>query len=1406
MSRKATIDVNINGEQAKARLAEIKEDLKQIKILRDKAAAEGDVKGYNQLNGEMKKLTSEAGKLERKTTDVNNVLKNLSSASIRELQAAFNAAKKEMDMMKRSDPGFADKQKQVSMLRAELDKATGKAKEHQTTMGSLANGFNKYFGMAAALVATFTGVVFGFKKAIEEFNEFEKKVDNLSALTGLAGDELQYLTDEAKRLSTATIEGNVRITQSADAIVDAYTKVGSARPELLKNKEALNAVTQEAIILASASNSELQPAVEALTGMLNQFNAPASDSRRIINALAAGSKEGAGEIPYLTEAIEKSGTVAADAKISYESLIGIIETLAPRMKQPEMAGRSLRNIILKLQQGADETNPAIVGFSKSMENLAAKNMSATEMMNLFGVENITAAKILINNRAEMDRYTAAVTGSNVAIEQAAINTDNNSTKLEQAKNRAMLMRMELGEKLAPALTFSTNSFSYLVKGILAAIAIFKEHSGVIITTTVTIITYTAAVKLSSLWTLRATEGTILNTIVTKANTIAKGAAIMATQLWAAAQMLLAGNIAGATQAMRVFNSVLKANLFGAIAAGIMAVGTAMYFMIKKSSELTTYQKSLKTIQDKVTEQYATQAGKLDHLKAMVENNNVALVNRKKAMDELNKIVPGYNGSIDEEGRLIRGNTQALEDYLVAFEKQIQFKAASDELEELFRKKRLQDKAVDNAAAEFELTKKRSYHPDVVSGGDAGIAGQVAMYQSEISMENELNKKKRERLDTENAILQIKKEIEKSSIIAESESSLVGSNGEEDDLTKTQDAYEKLSESISLTEKQIKTLKAEGKEVPATIINDFNALVKKKKEIDDSLDKTAGKTQNEKLKKLLAQGLEIRKKLIESQINLEQEGYYKSFTQLKLAYETERDQIKNELQVNKTLTTSQKEDLNTTLLNIDMKYLKDKKKLLDADILKSMQHEKQLMQIQSESLSEGSAALFELKQKQLKNDQEIEIASLTGSEEFKQKMKLAIQAKYDRLQKNLQISQDSKTLDKRLMEETSILYSAKSRDLLILKKSYQDGKISRKEYNRKLKDLENTYALESLKIAIGLAQRKLEIANQSGEDILQAQQALDAIRLKYEQDEQQSAQNTGKGTGTDSSGSSSGNEWEDWSAADKMNLAIDSAKQIADAEFEIKREQNQRELNEKLNTLDKQRVAELSVKGLTEKQKDDINKKYNAKEKAIQKASWAKQHKADISQAWVNLALMVGKAAINVWPIPAIPMMAAAALEGGLQIGMVSNQKNPYKSGGFTERDLSDDTESGVTHANEFVANADATRNPTVRRILNIIDYAQKNKTIRSINLPALVASSTRAFKDGGYNSTDTGAPVASHATAEGFGSQNEMGVIMNRMAGTIDRLENRLNSIEQNGISGKWVLHDFNRIKDKENQAISDTM
>ena len=157
--------------------------------------------------------------------------------------------------------------------------------------------------------------------------------------------------------------------------MDAFTKVGSARPELLQDKDALVAVTKEAIILSNAAKIELQPAIEGLTMVMNQYNVSADQARLIINVLGAGSKEGAGEIPYLTVGFEKAGTTASLAGLSIETLAATLETLAPRFSQPEIAGRGLRGMLLRLQIGADDTNPAIVGMTTAIENLGKKMLT-----------------------------------------------------------------------------------------------------------------------------------------------------------------------------------------------------------------------------------------------------------------------------------------------------------------------------------------------------------------------------------------------------------------------------------------------------------------------------------------------------------------------------------------------------------------------------------------------------------------------------------------------------------------------------------------------------------------------------------------------------------------------------------------------------------------------------------------------------------------------------------------------------------------------------------------------------------------------------------------------------------------------------------------------------------------------
>ena len=558
-NEQANVKVTLNGEEAQRELDQLNERIKKLIELKKKAEAEGDVKGWKKINTELSKAEREAKKLEKQFYDVEKVLKNMNGASLKELREAQRSLTSQTEKLNRETKEFVEKSKQLKLINAEISKINGQYRAQTGFISRASDGFNKYFGMATAAIASLTGIAFGFKKASQASNDFEERVDNLSSLTGLAGEELQWLEQRSKELSTSVLADGVKVKQGAQEIIDAFTKTGSARPELLKNKEALSEVTEEAIILSNASKDELQPSIEALTMVLNQYNEKASESRRIINALAAGSKEGAGEIPYLTTGFEKAGTVAADADISIETLVATLETLAPRITQAEIAGRSLKGVILDMQTSTDDINPSIVGWTTALENLNKKHLTTTQLTKMFGTENITTAKILLNNIGELKKYETAVTGTNVAIEQATINTGNNNAKLAQARNHLQNVTIELGKKLSPAMLVSTNGFVYFVKAATAGLDILSKYGRTIITSSAAVVGYTLAMKY-------ANAETMLQIATSKAGlAIEKG--------YIAVKQLLTGQITLATFAQRGWNAAMKANPIGLI-IGIIAGGIA----------------------------------------------------------------------------------------------------------------------------------------------------------------------------------------------------------------------------------------------------------------------------------------------------------------------------------------------------------------------------------------------------------------------------------------------------------------------------------------------------------------------------------------------------------------------------------------------------------------------------------------------------------------------------------------------------------------------------------------------------------------------------------------------------------------------------------------------------------------
>lgn len=539
------------------------------------------------------------------------------------------------------------------------------------SLKKVANGFNNYFGLITAFVASFTGVILGFRKAADAANQFEERLDNLSALTGLTGKELEWLGQNAKDSSVKITENGVRIKQAATDIVDAYTKVGSKRPELLKNKEALAAVTEDAILLSEAAKTKLEPAVNALTTSLNQFNDPASQSRRHINAIAAGSKVGAADVPYLTVAMEKMGTTFALMGGKVEGAVGIIEAIAPKFAKAELAGNSLDKLMLKMKAKGIGYKDGVFDMNRALEELAARYKKGELASSIFGDEHAKMAEVLVSNRADIIKYTKAVTGSNIAIEQATINTDNNSAKLAQAKNKLSLLTIEIGEKFSPAIVMSTNAFTYFLKALIGSVAWFKTWKGVIIPTVIAIVSYATAIKLATIWQNRNNVASLAGIAVQKIKLLLTEANFAATNLWAAAQMLLTGNIKGATQAMRVFNATIKLNPIGALVAIILAAGAALYYYIKQTNNLSSQTKKLsedfKALQ-KINEEFKKEDETLNKLiatydklkkkKSLTKDEQLKLNN---AIRKIEKIIPGIITDFDDYGNAISINKGKIEE-------------------------------------------------------------------------------------------------------------------------------------------------------------------------------------------------------------------------------------------------------------------------------------------------------------------------------------------------------------------------------------------------------------------------------------------------------------------------------------------------------------------------------------------------------------------------------------------------------------------------------------------------------------------------------------------------------------------------------------------------------------------------
>ena len=633
--------------------------------------------------------------------------------------------------------------------RQEIKGITTETKKATVSIGSMVDWFNRFGGVILSVIGFLTGFTLALRAIRDERNKLEESQAGLKALTGLDDDSIAWLTGQAKTLSTTMTKEGLRVRQSAAEILDAFMLVGSAKPELLGDKEALKAVTEEAMRLqAAAKDITLNEAVDSLTLSLNQYGAAADQAGRFTNVLAAGSQAGSANIASQAKAIRNAGTAAASANVPIEQTVALIETLAYRGIKDEVAGTGLKKFFLVLQTGADETNPKIVGLDKALENLKNKNMDAGAIKKMFGEEGYNTASVILQNTEMVKDFTAAVTGTNVAYEQAAINSDTAQAKLEQARNKMKLAAIDLGEKLNPALTVSTNMLTNVLKYLPGLIDWCKKWGGTVLWLSTILLVYATRLKIItawySIWNSLTKIATVLNlayaasmntlsgyTVTSfgnlrKLSMLMQGHSVLlkslrtATYLYAAAVQVLHGRVDLAAKSLKAAWTIMSSNPIGLLVTLVLAAATASYKLTQRTKAYYDLNKVNEKITEKSNDEYARQSSLIEQLTTKIHNNNLSNFERKKAIVQLQAIIPDYNAEIDKEGKIINENTEALDRYNAVLATNIELKEAADELDKhrinlmrLQKSPALRDQSPVGSMAREDVRNKISQEEEIV---------------------------------------------------------------------------------------------------------------------------------------------------------------------------------------------------------------------------------------------------------------------------------------------------------------------------------------------------------------------------------------------------------------------------------------------------------------------------------------------------------------------------------------------------------------------------------------------------------------------------------------------------------------------------------------------------------------------
>lgn len=1385
---------NANLLKIKARLAEIGDKQKLVNTIVD------------QYNSELDNAGLAMRKVATNTELVNRTMKSLDKASIRDIEYSLRIVNNELKDMERGTEEFRQMTKKAKELKTQLESVRAEGAAQESWINRLADKFNRMQTLVFSLIASLTGLTITMRKSTQDFLDMDSAMANVTKYTGQTMEEVKEMNRSFQKMDTRTSReelnglaaaaGRLGITSEAAIkdFVDGSDKIRVALGDDL-GENAVDQIGKLAQMFGEDKTRGLRGAMLA-TGSA-------------VNELAQNSSASAA---YMVDFTAQLSGVAIQAGITQSEMLGLASALDQNQQEAATSATVFSQLITKMFQEParfakiaglevkefsrimkEDANTGLIKFLESMRSKGGFDAMAPLFQEMkldgtraVGVLSSVASHLDQVRQAQALAFQAYEDGTSV-INEFNVQNNTEQAQLDKAKKKFHELSVELGERLLPLMRYVVTTSTLLVKAIYNLTTFIIKYRAEIAYLIVSVTLLTAVYKASTIasyaWYVK--EYTLM--LLHKSHNILIKARIALIGTLRVAVALLTGNITKAAAALKVMRAASLTNPYTALLAVVLSLGYGIYKLysyIKSSSEeakrnaeavkrMKDSYNDIKQVQQEAASAHSAEITQIQTLRRVLENANNGIRERRKALVQLQGIVPQYHATLTTEGKLINNNTSALDNYVNNLKKAALAQAALNKMaglnSSLMETSLLKGQREGNQS--FVLKKLASYGFDprtqeygsYISGGGFVRDKQSGTFLRHITDEQ---------LDGINRWMKAYnynlKKIQEYTNAAEA------INNKIDDI---QDYATKQGADFTQT-----STPAQSVGGSSNTSNSFHDNSEKK----ENENKERERKFKEEMKKYET---DMKTSLldVDAQYTSGQIRYTEYIKQRLEALQTGYDNQLELLKKYGKTETSEYDNLLAKKKEADAQYLKDKAKIDEQDLqrtkvlaeakIKAMYYDpNNAIYMDEDAMNEAlfqNDVQFLLKKKNLYKESAEEYRQLEeeiDDMEFKHKLEqeTSFQQKVLKMKEEYLNMGSSRKKDIELKALDEIYWKA-----LISEEEYQQMKLAiMLKYSEKYKTQEQKdkeFANMGLSLAKDMAGID-ENTQQSGDAITsiaslftsveQQKKVNEALKELYQEDVLNYDQYI-------QAKSISDDEFLDkrlrayaatFSSVASMLGSFSSYSQAcADAETAKIQQEYDKQIEAAGNNSAKREKLE-------EERDEKIKKAKNAANKRAMPIEIA-QALASTAAAAINAYASASKVSFVLGPIAA----AAATAAGMAQVAIIKKQHEAqsagYYEGGFTGG-TNYRRKAGFVHEGEFVANHNAVNNSAIRPALQLIDLAQRNNTVGSLT----AADITRSLNTGG--NAIVSAPVVNVTT------DNEA---LNATINSLHDVLGRLNVILSNG-------------------------